>query len=74
MLKFAQHLPGAAGNRGGGRVWKRGQKPHKSEASINFRTTAKFKIVYKATQDAATAAASVTRAEIQTKSCHPTAS
>lgn len=34
-------------------VWQRNQKPHKSEASINFRATAKFKIVYKATQDAA---------------------
>lgn len=34
-------------------VWQRNQKPHKSEASINFRVTAKFKIVYKATQDAA---------------------
>lgn len=34
-------------------VWQRNRKPHKSEASINFRATAKFKIVYKATQDAA---------------------
>lgn len=67
MLKFAQ-LPASWKEAWLGALSGSAAKNRtKSEASINFRTTAKFKIVYKATQNAAAAAAtaSVTRAAIQ---------